>query len=87
VDHIVLELLGYIAVYPVKDINRLTDGEGRVLPDTYLVPRGTTLKELAYMIHSDLGDRIKYGYVYGKTTRVSPDYILRHRDIVSIQIY
>ncbi len=87
VDHVVLDMLGYIAVYPVKDINRLTDGEGRVLPDTYLVPRGTTLRELAYMIHSDLGERIKYGYVYGKTTRVSPDYVLRHRDIVSIQVY
>ncbi len=87
IDHLVFKKLDYIAVYPVKDIHKLTDGEGRVLPDVYLIRKGSTLRDLAGLIHTELGERIKYGFVYGVNTRVSPDYLLKHRDIVSIQIY
>ena len=37
-----LELLQMIAVYPVEDVEHLSDHKGRVLPDVYLVPYGTT---------------------------------------------
>lgn len=52
-----LEVLDHLAVYPVEDETHLTDKQNRVLPDVYLVPRGTTARELAYIVHSDLGDR------------------------------
>ncbi len=87
IDRLVFEKLGYIAVYPVRDISKLTDGEGRVLPDVFLLKKGSTLRDLAGVIHSEFGERVKYGYVYGMNTRVSPEYVLKHRDIVSIQIY
>ena len=48
--------LDRIVAYPVQDETHWTDGDGRVLPDALLVPRGTTAKGLAYAVHSDLGD-------------------------------
>ena len=56
VSRIVRERLDRIVAYPVQDETHWTDGDGRVLPDALLVPRGTTAKGLAYAVHSDLGD-------------------------------
>ena len=53
----VFELLGLLPVFPVEDDHHYTDKEGRVLPDCHLVPQGTTAKQLAYRVHTDLGDR------------------------------
>ncbi len=50
-----LKLLNMIVVYPVEDLEHLSDHNGRVLPDAYLVPYGTTARQLAYIIHTELG--------------------------------
>jgi len=49
-----LKLLNMIVVYPIEDIERLSDHRGRVLPDAYIVPYGTTARQLAYIIHTEL---------------------------------
>ncbi|MGQ9514369.1 MAG: redox-regulated ATPase YchF [Thermoproteota archaeon] len=78
------EVLNMIAVYPVEDPNKMTDHKGNVLPDVYLVPRGTDVRELAYKIHTDLGKRFLYA-IDGRTKmRLGEDYILKDNDIVSI---
>ncbi|WP_235584932.1 redox-regulated ATPase YchF [Candidatus Methanomethylophilus sp. 1R26] len=53
----VYKTLDYIPVFPVQDESKLCDQFGRVLPDCHLVPRGSTAKDLAYRIHTDLGDK------------------------------
>jgi len=78
------ELLGMITVYPVEDIEHLTDHNGRVLPDAYLVPYGTTARELAYMIHTELGESFIYAVEAREKKRVGEDYILKDRDVISI---
>lgn len=50
------QLLKLIPVYPVEDEAKLTDKDGRVLPDCHLVPQGTTARQLAYRVHTDLGE-------------------------------
>src|SRR5688500_14546839 len=50
------ELLRLIPAFPVEDEAKLTDKEGRVLPDCHLVPVGTTSRQLAYRVHTDLGE-------------------------------
>ncbi|MBO3802791.1 MAG: redox-regulated ATPase YchF [Candidatus Brockarchaeota archaeon] len=78
------EVLGMIAVYPVEDPNKMTDHDGNVLPDVYLVPRGTNARELAYKIHSDLGKRFLYA-VDGRTKmRLGEDHVLEDGDVVSV---
>jgi len=78
------EVLGMIAVYPVEDPNKMTDHSGNVLPDVYLVPRGTSARGLAYKIHTDLGKRFLYA-IDGRTKmRLGEDHILKDGDIISI---
>ncbi|RLF07932.1 MAG: redox-regulated ATPase YchF, partial [Thermoprotei archaeon] len=76
--------LEVIPVYPVANPNDLTDGEGNVLPDVYLIPRGTTARELAYMIHTELGDSFIYAIDVRKKTRLGEDTVLNENDVVSI---
>ncbi|MEM3565790.1 MAG: redox-regulated ATPase YchF [Candidatus Bathyarchaeia archaeon] len=78
------KLLNMITVYPVEDLEHLSDHHGRVLPDAYLVPYGTTARELAYLVHTELGESFIYAVEARERKRVGEDYILKDRDIVSI---
>ncbi|KSW11425.1 translation-associated GTPase [Pyrodictium occultum] len=79
-----LELLDMIVVYPVEDANKYSDSRGRILPDAYLVPRGTTARELAYMIHTDLGRTFLYAINVKTKIRVGEDYVLQDNDVIKI---
>jgi ribosome-binding ATPase YchF (GTP1/OBG family) len=78
------KLLNMITVYPVEDVEHLTDHNGRVLPDAYLVPYGTTARELAYLIHTELGESFIYAVEAREKKRVGEDYTLKDRDVISI---
>jgi ribosome-binding ATPase YchF (GTP1/OBG family) len=78
------KLLSMITVYPVEDLERLADHNGRVLPDAYLVPYGTTARQLAYIIHTELGEGFIYAVEAREKKRVGEDHILKDRDVVSI---
>jgi ribosome-binding ATPase YchF (GTP1/OBG family) len=78
------KLLNMITVYPVEDLERLSDHMGRVLPDAYLVPYGTTAHQLAYIIHTELGEGFLYAVEAREKKRLGENYVLRDRDIVSI---
>ncbi len=77
-------LLGMITVYPVEDLEHLSDHKGRVLPDAYLVPYGTTARQLAYMIHTELGESFINAVEARSKKRVGEEYILKDRDVISI---
>jgi ribosome-binding ATPase YchF (GTP1/OBG family) len=78
------KLLSMITVYPVEDLESLADHSGRVLPDAYLVPYGTTARQLAYVIHTELGDGFIYAVEARERKRVGEDYVLKDRDVLSI---
>ena len=78
------KLLNMIVVYTVEDPEKLTDHQGRVLPDARLVPNGTTARELAYSIHTELGESFIYAIDCRKKVRRGEDYILKDRDVISI---
>jgi ribosome-binding ATPase YchF (GTP1/OBG family) len=78
------KLLSMITVYPVEDLEHLSDHNGRVLPDAYLVPYGTTARQLAYLIHTELGESFIYAVEARERKRVGEDYILKDRDVISI---
>ena len=78
------KLLKMITVYPVEDAEKLTDHKGRILPDTYLVPYGTTAKEFAALIHSDLAEGFLYATEARTKMRVADEYVLKDRDVISI---
>jgi ribosome-binding ATPase YchF (GTP1/OBG family) len=78
------ELLNYIVVYPVADRNKLSDREGHVLPDALIVPKGTTVKELAYKVHTEIGDKFVCGVDVRTKRRLAADYEVKHKDIIEI---
>ncbi len=81
---IVYSRLGKIVAYPVQDETHWTDGDGVVLPDALLVTEGTTAKELAYAVHSDLGDGFIRA-VDGRTGMVvSSDYSFEDGAVIKI---
>ncbi|MCQ2977038.1 MAG: redox-regulated ATPase YchF [archaeon] len=80
----IFELLDMISVYPVEDEHKYTDQKGNVLPDAILVPRGSNPKQLAYIIHTDIGDKFMHAVDARKNMRIASDYELCDGDIISI---
>ena len=78
------KLLNMITVYPVEDLEHLSDHNGRVLPDTYLIPNGTTARQFAYIIHSELGESFIYAVDARDKRRIGEDAVLKDRDVISI---
>lgn len=80
----VFDLLGTIAVFPVENESRLTDHKGNVLPDVFLVPKGTTARELAYIIHTDLGENFAFAIDVRTRKRLPSDHELEHRSVIKV---
>ncbi len=78
------KLLNMIVVYPVEDIEKLADHKGNVLPDAYLVPKGTTARQLAYIIHTELGEGFIYAIDARGKRRIGENQVLKDRDVISI---
>ncbi len=75
--------LGMIRVY-TKDPNETKPSE-----HPFVIHAGTTVKELARSIHSDLADRYRYSRIWGPTSkfageRVGPEHVLGDRDVVEV---
>ena len=47
-NHAVFNLLDYIVLYPVEDENKFTDKKGVILPDAFLMKKGSTAHDLAF---------------------------------------
>jgi len=84
INSVVFDLLNYIVVYPVEDENKYTDTKGNILPDAFLVKKGTTARELAYQIHTEIGKGFIYAVDARKKMRISEDHELQDGDIVKI---
>ncbi|MBN2330715.1 MAG: redox-regulated ATPase YchF [Candidatus Aenigmarchaeota archaeon] len=82
-NSLVFDMLQYIVVYPVASMSKYADKKGNVLPDAHLVKRGTTLKELAGRVHSDMADKFIGGLDVDKK-KVGADHVLRDGEVVEI---
>jgi ribosome-binding ATPase YchF (GTP1/OBG family) len=79
-----VKMLDLIVVYPVEDEAHLTDKNNRILPDAFLIPRGSNAKDLAYKVHTDLGDHFIRA-IDARTHRViGADHKLQDGDVISI---
>ncbi len=80
----VFELLDLIVVYPVEDEGKWIDKNDRMLPDAFLMKKGSNAHDLAYMVHSDIGDRFLYA-VDGRTKmRLGEKHELNDGDVIKI---
>ena len=83
-DEVLFDQLQHIVVYPVQDESHWVDGDGRVLPDAFVVPDGLHAKALAGRVHTDLEAGFIRG-VDGRTRRVvGADHELSDGDVLKI---
>jgi ribosome-binding ATPase YchF (GTP1/OBG family) len=80
----VFKLLRMNTVYPVAEASKLSDKSGNVLPDVYLMKSGSTVKDLAKEIHSELAKGLLYAIDIRDGLRLPIDYEIKDRDILSI---
>ncbi|MEM4312038.1 MAG: redox-regulated ATPase YchF [Nitrososphaerales archaeon] len=80
----VFKLLRMNVVYPVYDPNKLSDKKGNILPDAFLLPAGSQVKDLAHIIHSDLAKGLIYAIDAKTGLRLPVNYEIKDRDVLSL---
>jgi len=83
-ERLVLDMLDMIAVYPVEDETKLCDKYGNVLPDAYLIRRGANARDLAYLVHTDLGEKFIRAINCRTKRIIGAEYALEDGDIIKI---
>jgi len=84
INRTVFDLLDLIVVYPVEDEGKWTDKNGNMLPDAYLMKRGSTCRDLAYQIHTEIGDRFLYAIDARTKLRIGEKHEVRNGDVIKI---
>ncbi len=82
-NNAVFGLLGYIAIFPAG-ATKLADSKGRVLPDCFLLPGGSTALDFAYYLHTDFGKNFIKAINAKDKKVLGKDYKLKHRDALEI---
>lgn len=80
----VFGLLSYIVAYPVEDEGKFTDKSGNVLPDAFLVKKGSTARDLAFRVHTQIGESFLFGVNARTKMRLGEKYELNPNDIIKI---
>ena len=84
INRAVFELLDRIVVYPVEDENKLCNKQGDVLPDAFLMKRGSTPHDLAFQVHTDIGKGFLYAIDARTKMRIKENHLLKDGDIIKI---
>lgn len=80
----VFDVLKQIVVYPVENDSRLADKKDNVLPDSYLITEGATALDLAYKVHTDIGDRFIQAIDCKTKMKIGKDHVLKDEDVIKI---
>jgi ribosome-binding ATPase YchF (GTP1/OBG family) len=83
-NEVVFGLLGYIVAYPVEDESKFTDKSGNVLPDAFLIKKGSTARDLAFRVHTQIGESFLFGINARTKMRLGDKYELQNNDIIKI---
>lgn len=84
INRVVFDLLDYVVAYPVEDEHKYSDASGRILPDAFLLKSGSTARDLAFSIHSDIGKGFLYAIDARTKRRLGEKYALRSNDIIRV---
>ncbi len=84
IDVTCFNALNLIVVYPVEDVDRLSDKDGNVLPDAFMLKQGSTAKDLAMYVHSELAEHFLYAIDARSKQRLGAEYRLKDKDVIKI---
>jgi hypothetical protein len=83
-DKAIFNLLNHIVVYPVANLNKMSDKKGNILPDALLVPKGTKLKEFAAKVHTEMADKFIGGIDFETKRKLGAEHEVRDGDVIEI---
>lgn len=83
-NQMVFELLNYLVAYPVEDEHKFSDTRGRILPDAFLLKRGSTARDLAFAVHSEIGESCLFAIDARTKLRMSEKQALKGDDILKV---
>ena len=83
-NRVVFDELGMIIVYHVEDQGKYCNAKGVVLPDALLLPKGTTPRDLAFRIHTDIGNGFLYAVDAKSKMRIKDSAELKMGDVIKI---
>jgi len=84
IEEAVFKLLDLIVVYPVEDEHHWADKSGNILPDAFLVPRGSTAVDVAFKVHTDLGNHFIRAINARTKMVVGRDHPVQDGDVIKI---
>ncbi len=79
----VFDYLKYIAIF-AGGVSKLSDDQGRVLPDVWLMKPGSTAIQFAGAIHSTFAENFIKAIDIRTKRALGADYLLKHRDVLEI---
>lgn len=79
----VFEILGYLPIFPASP-HKLTDSQGRILADCFLLPPGSTALDFAFKLHTDIGKNFVKAIDARTKKAVGKDYKLKFGDALEI---
>ena len=80
----IFRVLKLIVVFPVEDETRLSNKNGKVLPDAKLLSENATAKNLAETIHQDIAKGFLYAVDVKTKQRIGADHQLKNGDVIKI---
>ena len=79
----VLDLLKYIVIFP-GGTKKVADSEGRVLPDAFLMPPGSTALDFAARLHTDFAKYFVTAIDVKTRRNIGKEHKLKNCDVVEI---
>lgn len=79
----VFEELKQVPIFP-GGVKKLTDSEGRILPDVFLLPEGSTALDFAFKLHTDFGKNFIRAIDVKTKMTVGKEHLLKKGDVIEI---
>jgi len=84
-NYAAFKIANLISVYPVADLKKFSDKSNNILPDVFLVKKGTLLRDFVRKkIHSDLAKHFIYGIDARTNRKLGENYELKDNDVIKI---
>ncbi len=82
-DTVVLNVLSYIPIFP-GGTKGLTDKDGNIIPDCFLMKKGSTALDFAFMLHTDIGNGFIRAIDVKTKQIIGKEHELKYGDVIEI---
>jgi ribosome-binding ATPase YchF (GTP1/OBG family) len=83
-EELVFNMMSQIVAFPVEDESKWSDSRGNILPNSFLLSRGSTPLDLAAKVHTSLAGGFISALDARKRVRLGREYQLKDCDIIKI---